>query len=128
MDRNRLAARARIPVTSLSPAWARAGRNRAVQATLTIRAEDGQHVQAYADFRNALWSADKGGKAVASRQSVPVAGIAGLQRAARLAGESFGHEDVIGAPLAPSDPYASRWLWWLAAIAASAGFAVLHFS
>lgn len=69
-----------------------------------------------------------GEKAVASRQSVPVAGIAGLQRAARLAGESFGHEDVIGAPLTASDPQASRWLWWLAAVAASAGLAVLHFS
>ncbi|KRE03867.1 hypothetical protein ASE61_09595 [Bosea sp. Root670] len=59
---------------------------------------------------------------------MPVAGIAGLQRAARLAGESFGHEDVIGTPLAASDPHASRWVWWLAAIAASAGLAVLHFS
>ena len=65
---------------------------------------------------------------MASRQSVPVAGIAGLQRAARLAGESFGHEDVIVTPLAASDPHASRWVWWLAAIAASAGLAVLHFS
>jgi len=70
----------------------------------------------------------KGGKAVASRQSVPVAGIAGLQRTARLAGESFGHEDVIGTPLAATDAHSSRWLWWLAAIAASAGLAVLHFS
>ena len=70
----------------------------------------------------------EGEKAVASRQSVPVAGIAGLQRAARLAGESFGHEDVIGRPLSASDPHASRWLWWLAAAAASAGLAVLHFS
>ena len=70
----------------------------------------------------------EGGKAVASRPSVQVAGIAGLQRAARLAGESFGHEDVIGTPLATHDPHAARWLWWLAAIAASAGLAVLHFS
>ncbi|RYE32830.1 MAG: hypothetical protein EOP23_11105 [Hyphomicrobiales bacterium] len=70
----------------------------------------------------------KGEKAVVSRQSVPVAGIARLQRAARLAGESFGHEDVIGTPLAPADAHASRWLWWLAAIAAFAGLMVLHFS
>jgi hypothetical protein len=28
--------------------------NGCIQATLTIRAEDGQHGQAYADFRNAL--------------------------------------------------------------------------
>ncbi len=70
----------------------------------------------------------KGEKAVASRQSVPVAGMAGLQRAARLAGESFGHEDVIGTPLATNDPHGSRWLWWLVAVTASAGLAVLHFS
>jgi len=70
----------------------------------------------------------QGEKAVASRQTVPVAGIAGLQRAARLAGESFGHEDVIGQPLANADSHASRWLWWLAAVAASAGLVVLHFS
>ena len=69
-----------------------------------------------------------GEMAVASRQSVPVAGIAGLQRAARLAGESFGHEDVIGTPLVAPDLHAWRWLWWLAAIAASAGLAALHFS
>ena len=70
----------------------------------------------------------KGEKAVASRQSVPVAGIAGLQRTARLAGESFGHEDVIGTPMSAADMHGSRWLWWLAAVAASAGLAVLHFS
>ena len=70
----------------------------------------------------------KGGEAVASSQSVPVAGIAGLQRAARLAGESFGHEDVIVTPLSAADAHGARWLWWLAAVAASAGLAVLHFS
>ena len=70
----------------------------------------------------------EGEKAVASRQSVPVAGIAGLQRAARLAGESFGHEDVIGQPLMNADLHSSRWLWWLVAVAASAGLAALHFS
>ncbi|MGO4174816.1 hypothetical protein [Bosea sp. TAF32] len=65
--------------------------------------------------------------AVVSRRSVPVTGIAGLQRAARLAGESFGHEDVIGAPLTQAESHAGRWLWWLAAIAASAGLTALHF-
>ena len=66
--------------------------------------------------------------AVASRCSVPVTGIAGLQRTARLAGESFGHEDVVGgASLNTTDSNSARWLWWLAAIAASAGLAALHF-
>lgn len=64
---------------------------------------------------------------MASRRSVPVTGIAGLQRAARLAGESFGHEDVVGAALTPGEGNAARWLWWVAAIAASAGLAALHF-
>jgi predicted cobalt transporter CbtA len=53
--------------------------------------------------------------------------LAGLERAARLAGESFGHEDL--APL-QGMPFAgiqsSRWLWWLAAaLAAAAGLAAL---
>lgn len=65
---------------------------------------------------------------MASRQSVPVAGIAGLQRAARLAGESFGHEDVIGTSSTTLEASSSRWLWWFAAVAASAGLVVLHFS
>ena len=69
-----------------------------------------------------------GGQALASRRSVPVAGIAGLKRAARLAGESFGHEDVVGGSAVHADGLPSRWLWWLIAVAASAGFAALHFS
>lgn len=68
-----------------------------------------------------------GESAVESRQSVPVAGIAGLQRAARLAGESFGHEDVVGS-IGHAEAVSSRWLWWLAAFAASTGLAVLHLS
>jgi len=66
--------------------------------------------------------------AVASRpRSVPGSGIATLQRTARLAGESFGHEDVVGASLTTAESPSARWLWWLAAIAASAGLAALHF-
>ena len=38
------------------------------------------------------------------------------------------HDSDAGAPLATPELHASRWLWWLAAIAASAGFAALHFS
>ncbi|MBD3846602.1 hypothetical protein GGC47_005067 [Bosea sp. OAE752] len=55
--------------------------------------------------------------------------MAGLQRAARLAGESFGYEDARVVAEAPRlDWTSSRGLWWLAAVAAGAGFAVLHFS
>jgi predicted cobalt transporter CbtA len=54
-------------------------------------------------------------------------GIAGLQRAARLAGEAFGHEDVIGTPAA-AEMLSARLIWWLAAIAAASGLAILHFS
>ncbi|QEL21836.1 hypothetical protein FQV39_04035 [Bosea sp. F3-2] len=62
---------------------------------------------------------------MASRQPVGGKGIAGLQRTARLAGECFGHEDVVSAAL--TDSASSRWLWWIAAIAASAGLVALHF-
>jgi hypothetical protein len=52
--------------------------------------------------------------------------LAGLERAARLAGESFGHEDMpaFSGPVfgAPSH---SRRLWWFAAAIALIGFAVL---
>jgi len=65
---------------------------------------------------------------VASRRSVPVTGIAGLQRTARLAGETFGHEDVVGSSLIAPENGAARWLWWVAAVAAAAGLTVLHFS
>jgi len=54
--------------------------------------------------------------------------MAGLQRAARMAGESFGYEDArIGAE--PGlDWLHTRGLWWLAATAAGAGLVLLHFS
>ncbi len=64
-----------------------------------------------------------------SRQSVPVTRMAGLQRAARMAGESFGYEDArLAAETPRADWLSSRGLWWLAAIAAGAGLAVLHFA
>lgn len=66
---------------------------------------------------------------VVSRQSVPVTRMAGLQRAARMAGESFGYEDARMAAETPrADWLSSRGLWWLAAVAAGAGFVFLHFS
>ena len=35
-----------------------------------------------------------GGRSVVSRQSVPAVRMTGLERAARFAGESFGHEEA----------------------------------
>lgn len=65
--------------------------------------------------------AENGEAVVASGALVPRGRVAGLERAARLAGEAFGHEEP--APLnrlslAATAP--SRWLIWL-----SAGFAAL---
>lgn len=57
---------------------------------------------------------------VASR-SVAAGGVLRLERAARLAGESFGHEEA----LAVVAPHSGRWLWWLAATAALAGLVLL---
>ena len=64
---------------------------------------------------------------VASGALVPSGRVAGLERAARLAGEAFGHEEA--APLSrlgqPAD-HPSRWLVWLfAGLAAIAGLLVL---
>ncbi|WP_157733051.1 hypothetical protein [Bosea sp. AS-1] len=46
-----------------------------------------------------------------------------------MAGESFGYEDARMAAETPrADWLSSRGLWWLAAVAAGAGFVFLHFS
>lgn len=81
-------------------------------------------------MRRFAWCYDRpeGEVVVVSRQSVPVTRIAGLQRAARLAGESFGYEDVRIAEASRADLLSSRGLWWFAAIVAAAGLAILHFS
>lgn len=62
-----------------------------------------------------------------SRHSVPLASMAGLERSARLAGESFGFEDVRALPSDRSD-FGSRWLWLTAALIAAVGLAALHFA
>lgn len=60
------------------------------------------------------------------RQSVPSIRVAGLERAARMAGEAFGHEDLGPLPRFPSQaPQTSHLVWLLAALAAIAGFAAL---
>lgn len=64
---------------------------------------------------------ETGGYVVKSRQSVAVSHLAGLERSARLAGESFGYEETA----AVAAPLSSRLLWWLAALAAGLGLAVL---
>ncbi len=60
---------------------------------------------------------------VASCSSVPLIKLAGLERAARFAGETFGHEDLAGHETLRQRmlPAPSRWLWWLAATVALAG-------
>lgn len=65
--------------------------------------------------------AEKWGETVVAYGAfVPNVRVAGLERAARLAGEAFGHEEP--APLSPLNRAAfqpSRWLLWLAAGLAS---------
>lgn len=62
---------------------------------------------------------------VASRQPVPSIRMAGLQRAARLAGESFGHEDLPSLPRLRHAMFQPS-LWWLiATLAAISGLAAL---
>ena len=66
-----------------------------------------------------------GGSIVASRRSVPSVKIAGLERAARFAGESFGHEDVasLSASRFAETPQ-SRRLYWLVAGAVLLGLSL----
>lgn len=60
------------------------------------------------------------------RQSVPNIRVVGLERAARMAGEAFGHEDLGPLPgFASHAPHTSHFVWLLAALAAVAGFAAL---
>lgn len=61
-----------------------------------------------------------------SQSPVPRVKLVGLERAARLAGEAFAHEDMAG--LASSrlgGMSQSRRLWWLVAAIALIGFVAL---
>jgi len=59
---------------------------------------------------------------VASRSAVPKIRIAGLERAARFAGESFAYEELSGFEQRHDAEGAQlRRLWWLAAIVALIG-------
>ena len=58
-----------------------------------------------------------------SRSRVPDVKAAGLKQAARLAGESFGHEDDVLA--VPAARLTSRWLWAIAAAAAALGLVMV---
>lgn len=52
--------------------------------------------------------------------------MAGLERAARFAGEAFGHEDMAPLAAAPAaETGQSRKLWWFAAAVACAGLIAL---
>lgn len=62
-----------------------------------------------------------------SRQSVVSVRLAGLERAQRFAGESFGHEELGTLPrLSQAALLSARWLWGLCAFVAILGLAALH--
>lgn len=68
----------------------------------------------------------KGRAAVVSRTVVPRIRLAGLERAARHAGEAFAYEELSGFPSAREAEAAQlRRLWWIAAAVALAGLVVL---
>ncbi len=63
---------------------------------------------------------------MASRSAVPKIRIAGLERAARFAGESFAYEELSGFETRQDAQTAqSRRLWWAAAIVALIGLAIV---
>lgn len=64
--------------------------------------------------------------AVVSRQSVVSVRLAGLERAQRCAGESFGHEELALLPSAGSrQPLQSRLFWAFAAVSAVLALAII---
>ncbi len=68
----------------------------------------------------------KGRIAVASRAVVPKIRLAGLERAARHAGEAFAYEELSGHPETRDAESAQlRRLWWLAAAVALVGLVAL---
>lgn len=60
-----------------------------------------------------------------SHSPVPRVKLAGLERAARLAGEAFAHEDMAGLPNPRLGMSQSRRLWWLVAAIALTGLIAL---
>ena len=67
-----------------------------------------------------------GRNAVASRAVVPKIRLAGLERAARHAGEAFAYEELSGHPDAREVEAAQlRRLWWVAAAIALVGLVML---
>lgn len=63
---------------------------------------------------------------MASRSAVPKVRIAGLERAARFAGESFAYEELSGfSPRQDTEAAQLRRLWWGAAIVALIGLAIV---
>ncbi|AZO77315.1 MULTISPECIES: hypothetical protein [unclassified Bosea (in: a-proteobacteria)] len=63
---------------------------------------------------------------MASRSAIPKIRIAGLERAARFAGESFAYEELSGFERRhDAETTQLRRLWWAAAIVALIGLAVV---
>jgi hypothetical protein len=69
----------------------------------------------------------QGELSVALRRSGVAGELAGLTRAAHFAGQAFGHEDVALPRRRLTPPSAGRAIWWLVAVAALVGLAVLAF-
>jgi hypothetical protein len=68
----------------------------------------------------------QGESVVALRSSVPRIRVAGLERTARLAGESFGHEELVRLDrMRPAATPPSRWLWGIVALLSIAGLSLL---
>lgn len=63
---------------------------------------------------------------MASRSAVPKIRIAGLERAARFAGEAFAYEELSGPEMRQdADTAHLRRLWWAAAVIALIGLALV---
>lgn len=63
---------------------------------------------------------------MASRSAVPRIRLAGLERAARFAGESFAYEELSGFERRQDAETAQlRRLWWVAAVVAVIGLAIV---
>jgi len=68
----------------------------------------------------------QGGLVVASGVLVPSMRVAGLERAARLAGEAFAYEELSGSEMRRGAEFAqSHRLWWAVALVALIGLTVV---
>lgn len=67
------------------------------------------------------------GELSVARRSGVAGELAGLARAAHFAGQAFGHEEMALPRRRLAPPSAGRAIWWLVAVTALVGLAVLAF-